>query len=173
MTIAVSSPLKPSRFFSRCTLGMTVFHALTGVFILASLLGNFEPVVRAGVGLACLFAAFLFILLRRCFMGDGYIRISPSGQIHLSGCTESSPFLPFRRGRPVSDAEIFHIGERSTVLPILLLLHLEPDSGKRRIFLCIFPDMMPDGMFSALYVSCQWLLTRAEKESVFRDSDKT
>ncbi len=157
MSIAVSTEIRPSRFFSACIFGMAILMALTGLLVVSELIGTFRFWGRLSVFAISLVSAAFFIFLHFCSKKTFRVEISGSGKIRLREEGDHMPEPVSYPGQAVEEADDFYLANDSTVWPMMLLLCLESESGRKKSIM-VFPDSVREGEFQALYIACQWLL---------------
>jgi hypothetical protein len=154
MSLAVSAHIGPSGRFSACVGAMAAVTFITGILALSERIGAFSMAGRIIVGGTSFAAAAAFVCLYRCFRKSFLIDISGSGQIRISEAKSSSS---------IPDSETFSLAEGSTLWPMLLLLQLVSDSGRKKRVM-IFPDAVKEEDFKALYITCRWLAVHGKEK---------
>jgi toxin CptA len=162
MSIAVSAVLKPSRLLLVLVTGFCVgVNAIGWALSFGQLVSSvgFWQLLSGGVCIATSIIAFCYNLRSRKTLG---IDISGIGQIRLIEYTvldkttkdEQSP-----AGLRCKEQQLVRLREGSTLWPMLLILFIEFENGRKEV-LRILPDSVPPDTFRALAVACRWIVAR-------------
>jgi toxin CptA len=164
MSIAVSAVLKPSRLLlvlvTGFCLGVNAIGWALCVGLLGSLAGLWQP-IGGGICLGISIIAFCYNLRSRKTLG---IDISGIGQIRLNEYTvldkpAKDVRSPAAAGLRCKESQLVSLREGSTLWPMLLILFIEFENGRKEV-LRIMPDSVPPDTFRALVVACRWIAAR-------------
>lgn len=156
MSIAVSSVVKPSRILLAMTGAMSLLCFAIGITIAAGFTGELSPSVRFPIAAITVFLSFFGF-----YHGVGYgkpihIDISGAGQLRLTEMRAEGACTEINWPHVSKSGEVVRMMNNSTLWPRLLLLRLQPVSGKV-IVLPILPDSVSQDSFLALSVACRWI----------------
>jgi toxin CptA len=165
MSIAVSAVLKPSRLLLVLVTGMCLGVNAIGWALVFGILGVLPGSWRILIGGLCIGASiisFYYNLRHRKTLG---IDISGIGQIRLNEYTVLDKLTKVGQFREVLGAkgQLVRLREESTLWPILLILFVEFEDGRKEV-LRILPDCVPSDTFRSLTVACRWIAARKQKE---------
>ncbi|WP_128083007.1 flagellar hook-length control protein [Collimonas arenae] len=157
MSIAVSAMIRPSRMLLFMVGGLCSLVGLSGVLIVAGVVGNLMLVERLVLAFTCLAAALYGLFRYTSASRSVRIDISAAGQIRIADA------MPATSGNtPVHVSANAYLLQGTTLWSHLLLLRLRLDSGSVRT-IAILPDCVPNDTFRVLSVACRWISMRTDK----------
>lgn len=152
MGIAQTILLKPSRILKVALFAIAALVNFSVSYVVAVRLGSGKTGLLVVLAVLCA----SLILIKKCIAAQSSWRIDigDDGQLIL-------------RGKPPLRGEAVHalvsLGERSTLWPQLLVLHLHAADGARYI-IPVLPDSTDDAGFRGLLVALRWIALKKQSE---------